>query len=484
MTFHPIARRTPTLGAVALSALCLCGTAQAQGLDYIRGLLDATPAGGWVKASTNLFSDARATGLDGLPAVGFTSQQSVVQAWSSMAWDSNRGNLLLWGGGHSSYMGNEMYVWNGGNGAWGRGSLPSRIESLPNAVDARTRLIVDDAAPQSAHTYEGNLFLPVNDMFMTLGGPVFQDAGNFKVRDANGNLVTAGPWLWDPRKADANKVGGTTGSGYNPATLGGEMWTNRGGQWANVAGLTHFLSNSTEYRQENGQDAVYLTVKNGSVPHLWRYLPGDVRGGSSNESWTLVGIPSYTAVSTESSGTIDNLHNLFVNTAAYQNDNGLQDLNVFDLSKAGPQNLEVAVDLVMADGSPFTASIYLGIEYAAADGGIWMWDGRDRGTLYRTEAAYNADGSIATTWSVTRLPSTTAAQPDGNHAHGVLGKWQYIDDLGVFVALDEYSAATTDAAVWFYKPLVSAVPEPGTVAMLLAGLGLLGRKLRRQPQQG
>src|SRR5512146_630123 len=90
--------------------------------ERLSSLLDATPAGGWVKASTNYFSDAWPTGADAVPnglPVG------VVRAWSSFAWDTSQGNLMLWGGGHANYAGNEMYVWDGATGAWGRGSLPS-----------------------------------------------------------------------------------------------------------------------------------------------------------------------------------------------------------------------------------------------------------------------------------------------------------------------------------------------------------------------
>ncbi|MES2716563.1 MAG: PEP-CTERM sorting domain-containing protein [Pseudomonadota bacterium] len=470
----------PTLRAVALSAMCLCGTAQAQSLDYLQGLLDATPGGGWVKANTNLWSQAWPTGAEAVDVTKeLAATRNVVHAWSSMAWDSNRNNLLLWGGGHSSYAGNEMYVWNGSTGAWGLGSLPSRVESVANAVDNRTRLVVDDAAPQSAHTYEGNLFLPVNDMFVTIGGPVYQDAGTFKVRGANGSLVTAGPWLWDPNKANGSQVGGTTGSGWNPATTGGQMWTNQGGSWANTAGLNHFVNNSTAYVQENGQDVVYVTVKPGAWGTLYKYTPGDVRNGSTG-AWSLVGVPSYRAASLESSATIDSLNGLYINTAYHPSTIANFDLNVWDLSKAGSRNVDTSVNLVMADGTPFSISNEFGIDFNSSDGTVYMWDGNNRGTLYRTQAAFNADGSIATTWTVDQLLSSTAAQPDGNHRFGVGGKWQYVDALGAFVALDEYSLTTGDAGVWFYKPLVTAVPEPTSVALMLAGLGLVGMRLRRK----
>src|SRR5687768_12653866 len=113
--------------------------------NRLSSLLASVPEGGWVKASTNIFSEAWPTGADAVPeTLGWTG--NVVSAWSSFAWDSTRGNLILWGGGHANYSGNEVYVWDGGTGKWGRGSLPTRI-------DVPTGFVVDPTTPQSSHTY-------------------------------------------------------------------------------------------------------------------------------------------------------------------------------------------------------------------------------------------------------------------------------------------------------------------------------------------
>src|SRR5262245_42471120 len=56
----------------------------------------------------------------------------MIDAWSGGALDPQRGWLLVWGGGHSDYAGNELYAFDVNTLAWNRLTNPS----APN--DART----------------------------------------------------------------------------------------------------------------------------------------------------------------------------------------------------------------------------------------------------------------------------------------------------------------------------------------------------------
>ncbi|BCT69205.1 PEP-CTERM sorting domain-containing protein [Nitrosospira sp. NRS527] len=445
--------------------------------ERLSSLLAATPEGGWVKASSNLFSDAWPVGADAVPN---SWPGAIVNAWSSFAWDSTHGKMMLWGGGHANYVGNEMYVWDGATGDWGRGSLPSRIDAHG--------FIVDGAAPQSAHTYDNNNYLPVNNMFITFGGAA-QNGGNFEKTDGK-NVTRAGPFLWDPDKADPNKVGGTTGSGWNMVNVaqGGNMWTDRQGQWTGSEPPI-YVNATTAYRTENGKDVVYVTADSNAsgFPVLYRYEVGDVRNGGK-DSWEAVGT-TWNSVGYQGTATIDTTHNLYIRTANHIGPY-TADLAIWDLDNsntANPNNnADIGINLVNADGSDFVMGVTYGIGYDSANNMIMLWDGSGGGgTVWEANVLTDADGNIGsnTTWTVHEMQSATSSHPHGDFATGVLGKWHYDPTLGAFVALDQIApenGGAWDAAVWLYKPVAGVVPEPETYALLLAGLGMIGWFARRR----
>ena len=452
--------------------------------ERLSSLLANTPEGGWVKASTNLFSDAWPTGAD---RVQFASNEwpgSVVRAWSSFAWDPEGGQLMIFGGGHANYVGNEMYVWDGATGNWGRGSLPSKTD-----MDG---FVIGGTAPQSAHTYDNNLYLPVNKMFLTFGGAAAKTGSNFQTITDDGTMRRAGPYLWDPEKADPTKVGGSNDIGWNPNNQAenGNMWTDRHEQWTGTE-APGYINSTTAYRTENGQDVVYVTADRqaSGFPSLYRYTLGDVRNGELDK-WERIGV-SVHSLGSQNAGTLDTEHNLYIKTALVRG-SYTKDLTVWDLDNANPAqphlNPDIGINLVKEDGSDFVMTGAFGIDYDTANNALVMWDGKgDGGTVWTAPVITDENGNIGanTTWTVYEMDSATENHPHGNFATGVLGKWHYDEKLDAFIALDEIAhvgGGAWDASVWLYKP--TAVPEPETYALLLAGLGLVGWAARKRTRDG
>lgn len=463
-------------GKAAVVALLLAGEGSwAADLSYLQGLLDATPAGGWVKASTNTFSAAWPTGAD-LPPPTPSGPAAVAYSWSGFAWDSQRASLLLFGGGHANYVGNEVYAWNGTSGQWTLGTLPSKVD-----ISSGNGFVLGNGAPQSSHTYQTNIYAPVNDRFVVFGGASWNSGGS--LADANGRT---GPWWWNPALADSTKVGGGDGTGWNPSRLGSNSWQVRPyDPWVGMSplsGTRNYIYGTTANRVEGGKDVIYVTMdQNASgVPNLYRYELGSP---STPDTWQQVGVAGWNYLAS-GAAMIDTQRGLFVRTALPAQAPYISDLAVWDLANNNATNPSANpaknIQLVEANGTPWVTSFAASIDYDAANDQYIIWDSRNQGTVWITRPEYLSDGALDPVWTIVRADSTTAAQPVGNHGDGVLGKWEYVEELGAFVAMDSYDFGSKDSAIWLYKPLAAAVPEVPVWQALLMGGALLGWSARRR----
>jgi len=100
-----------------------------------------------------------------------------VFAWSGAAFDSKRNRLVLWGGGHNDYYGNELYAFSLSTFEWERLTNPS----APTYNDACRPILFNsfgDETPNSRHTYYNLAYLPppTDKFFSTPGGTTSCDA--------------------------------------------------------------------------------------------------------------------------------------------------------------------------------------------------------------------------------------------------------------------------------------------------------------------
>ena len=78
--------------------------------------------------------------------------------YSGGAWDTKRHRLIVWGGGHASYAGNELYVFDVPSGNWTRLTNPTSPSS---------------SQPWSVHSYDQLEYLPNQDMLFAAGGSIW-----------------------------------------------------------------------------------------------------------------------------------------------------------------------------------------------------------------------------------------------------------------------------------------------------------------------
>ena len=92
---------------------------------------------------------------------------SIVKAWSGGTVDQNRARLLVWGGGHGDYLGNEMYALD-----LGTQRIQRVVDPSPATGQSACTNTLPDGAPASRHTYDALTFITHADRFFATNGGI------------------------------------------------------------------------------------------------------------------------------------------------------------------------------------------------------------------------------------------------------------------------------------------------------------------------
>jgi hypothetical protein len=421
-------------------------------LEQLLSILRTTPEKGWVRVNNNEFQDVwTPTGLlvsvDKEPDSTPWDPRMIIAAHSSFAWDSRRGDLILYGGGHASYGGNDVYRWRATTLDWERMSLPSDITSLGSfpwfTVDGPL------TTPQSAHTYDNNIYLPIADRFLTFGGATYNLGIAYIIPDPEGTWTplnteggpfrVTGPYFFDPSRADDYKVGGTTGThsqwdNLYLGVIGGEMWENRDIPESLPSAFfpQHFIEGSTGYTQENGKDVVFV---HGGYTRLFKYTINDV-DDPTQDDWEHIG----------EGGGISQAVGAYLPTLDLYLRISPNRFSYWDLSTASPTNPNVT--FIPSGNWPPSVGVYglgdYGLDYDAPRDRLLLWGGGGNVWALNPPPAVSPVG-----WEIEKIESTSTQNPDnGPGTTGVLGKWKYIAQLDAFIALQDRFAGN----IWIYKP--------------------------------
>jgi hypothetical protein len=108
------------------------------------------------------------------PPPGATGPRSVMDAWSGAAYDTTRDRLIVWGGGHGDYSGNEVYAFDLATLSWQRLTEPSRDVGGNEASG-----YYPDGLPRSRHTYNSLQYLGgAVDRFVAFGAAALYPGGS------------------------------------------------------------------------------------------------------------------------------------------------------------------------------------------------------------------------------------------------------------------------------------------------------------------
>lgn len=138
------------------------------------GVLAATlpTSYGWHTIANSKIDNVCA-GTHGFPVVLGIEGCSGILSWSGGIFDSKRDRLIVWGGGHTAYYGNELYAFNLSTLTMTRLNDPG----LP--LNDCQEAIAGGTQPSSRHTYDGIEYLQNVDRMFVFGGAITCAAGGF-----------------------------------------------------------------------------------------------------------------------------------------------------------------------------------------------------------------------------------------------------------------------------------------------------------------
>ncbi len=133
-----------------------------------------TTAGWHELADTNLRSICPADNFGGEMYAFSYYCQAVTEAWSSAVFDASRNRLVVWGGGHNDYAGNEVYTINLDDQTISRLNDPGIPTNFGGSCLVVTLM---DGSANSRHTYDGIAYMDNEDRMYVFGGAVTCLAG-------------------------------------------------------------------------------------------------------------------------------------------------------------------------------------------------------------------------------------------------------------------------------------------------------------------
>lgn len=433
-------------------------------LSGLIGVIAALPEGEWARVNLNAYSEVWSpTELRTLVEAGTPTPDAIIRPWSGFAWDPNRGDLLLYGGGHANYSGNDVYRWRGTSRRWERASLPSEI--IQNDLGDWMAVDGPDAAPPAAHTYDNNIFFPHIDRLVLFGGAAFNSGGPYVREVTPTTRRQTGPYFFDPAKANANEVGGSTGSHVKRVAphaeiIGGNMWQNRD-MYIHIPSHAPFpsehINGCTAYAEEAGKDVAYMVATapgGGSDKYLYKYTVNNL-ADPAQDRFDLIGIFWSAGTADQTACGYDAIRKVLVRIG----ENSFP-FTYWDVATPGPDNRDLRI--IPTDPTGEFATLLstnnirinnCGFDFDPVRRRFVLWCGGGRVWMLTPPATISPGGG----WIINKQPTPTRAVPTATVGTGILGKWKYIDNLDAFMALEDI----VQGNIWVYKPLGWQNPQGG-----------------------
>ena len=332
---------------------------------------------GWTSVPNSALQSVCPPSTVGYEFPGFC--RYVVSAWNSAIADTKRGRLVIWGGGHADYFGNEVYAFDLNSLRMLRLNDPSPINTSGKCVET-----LSDGAPNSRHTYGSLAYLASVDRLFAFGGSL-NSCGFF----------SNATWTLDLQALKWKKM---DPPGDAPSALPGVV---------------------ADY------DANSRLVFLHDTAAFWQY------DYDSNRYRKLAA----SAINYRMSATIDPKRRIFLVFGAAGSSGG--GLKAISIAPGSDHSIKDWSGSAASTCGPLVGASYPGLAYDPMIDRIVGWPNFGD-TIY----IFNPDTKSCTTQTFSGGPPDSSHQGSTHTTNGTYGRFRYFPEKGVFVVVNEASNNT------------------------------------------
>jgi hypothetical protein len=327
---------------------------------------------GWHQLA-NTKIDSVCAGKQGFPEVLAIEGCSAIESWSGGTFDTRRNRLIVWGGGHGAYYGNELYALNVDDLTMTRLNDPG----LPLALC--TDSTANGTQPASRHSYDGIEYMSDSDRLFVFAGAH---------ACPNGGMV-GDTWTFRFDTMSWQKMN----PGGNPPKASHSI-------------ATAYDPNTRSIFAADAFDLYRYSLDTNTWTNLTNIYPGGVGYGHTMTA------------------TIDPARKKFVMVGRDVADN-IGKVFVYDI---GPGSSYARQTLpTTGGGAIFGGPGYPGVDYDPARDRIVAWNGGD--IVYSLNLNTNL-------WTAETFPGGPGALAYGDGCCGTYGRWRYSVKSGIFVVVN------------------------------------------------
>ncbi len=327
---------------------------------------------------------------------GVEGHRAVMDSWSGGAFDTIRNRLIVWGGGHNAYAGNELYAFDLTKTpmAWTRVTEPSTTVS-------QNALYYPDLKPSARHTYNMLVYAPNVDRFIAVGaGSTYGQSGG------SGSAVDAFDFVTNTWSARASIP--------------------------DAAGYSSYFGSVAAYDAFTG--------------HIWFHntLSGTLREYDPVANTWQVRVSNY--LEDYSTAAVDPVRRLLVTVG------GKSGILIWDLNNPTSAPFKPATTSGNAADVALQSAQAPGFVYDSASKLFVGWNGGS--AVYTLTPPPNPKTG---TWAWSRInpAGSNTVTPTVAEARGTYGRFQYVPGRNVFIAVNR-----TTENVYFYKFSSGSVTAP------------------------